>query len=677
MSAMSAFKAPVVFTAVDKITKPMRRIAQAAGGMAAKINHASSLATRGFHKMRSAIVSTAGSMGIFLGVAAGVGVLVNGVKTFAEYERSISKLGAISNSVGPPLNRLKDQARLLGATTAFTATQVVGMQTELAKLGFKEENKEITNMTGSVLALASATGTEASQAAKQLGAAMRMFNMEGQKAAGDVADVLAAATVETGQDMEFLETALVKIGPTAKTMGFDIASAASMLGILANAGFDASTAGTSTRNLMLKMSDPASKLAQALGRPVKSMDDLRIGLSQMSKFDIAQMLEVSDMRAVGSLATYVRSLKDLDQVFDKIDKAQKGGATAAKIMAVQNDNLIGGYKKMISAMEDFSIHTGESNGGLKDMIKNTMAVIGAFFNLQTGMREQARANLALKGTTEQLANFDKITKWAKALDVALQVLLDIALVVAGYKVLMLAWAGGAAVVSSAMLVLTSIAGAFGLTLSAAIWPITLTVAAIGALSFAIFQIVKNWNTWGKEVVSFVSLFNPLHLLIRMTFSVVDELIDSWQALGKVFSEKGFVSGIVAIGKVIASGLLAPLEQVLSLVDRFTGTNLAATIESARKSLSVKDILKVSPEQNAISRNLFAQQSGIIGPQISDVNNPNSSGEILGPLNPDLMRQKAQEPLTASLTVENASDSVKLSKGSGSNSMMINIESSRL
>jgi hypothetical protein len=43
------------------------------------------------------------------------------------------------------MSALTDQARQLGATTTYTATEVIQLQTELAKLGYGEQ--DILNMT--------------------------------------------------------------------------------------------------------------------------------------------------------------------------------------------------------------------------------------------------------------------------------------------------------------------------------------------------------------------------------------------------------------------------------------------------------------------------------------------------------------------------------------------------
>ena len=53
---------------------------------------------------------------------------------------------------------MTEQAKELGRTTVFTASQVSQLQIELSKLGF--EKKAIEDMTESILQFAQATGGE-------------------------------------------------------------------------------------------------------------------------------------------------------------------------------------------------------------------------------------------------------------------------------------------------------------------------------------------------------------------------------------------------------------------------------------------------------------------------------------------------------------------------------------
>ncbi|MDE6277251.1 MAG: phage tail tape measure protein, partial [Muribaculaceae bacterium] len=185
--------------------------------------------------------------------------------TIVDFERANSKLAAVLGTSIEGVSKLTDQAKLLGRTTTATASEVTHLQTELAKLGFSQEI--IEKMTPATLKFAKAVDTDLSSAAAFAGAALRMFN----KDAGDAEDVMATfaiSTTKSALDFAKLESSLSTIGPVANAFGFSIQDTTALLGQLSNAGFDASSAATATRNILLNLCDTNGELAQALGGPV-------------------------------------------------------------------------------------------------------------------------------------------------------------------------------------------------------------------------------------------------------------------------------------------------------------------------------------------------------------------------------------------------------------------------
>ncbi len=72
------------------------------------------------------------------------------------------------------------------------------------------------------------------------------------------------------------------VRPVANSFGFTIEETTALLGALANSGFDASSAATATRNILLNLADSSGKLALALGGPVDNLEDLVKGLKKLN-----------------------------------------------------------------------------------------------------------------------------------------------------------------------------------------------------------------------------------------------------------------------------------------------------------------------------------------------------------------------------------------------------------
>ena len=86
-----------------------------------------------------------------------------------------------------------------------------------------------------------------------------------------------------------------------------------ILGELTNAGLEASTAGTSLKNIFLKLADSGSDLSQKLGGNVNSIDELLPALNQLflDGTDVEEMLGLTDKRAVTAFATMVAGAGDV------------------------------------------------------------------------------------------------------------------------------------------------------------------------------------------------------------------------------------------------------------------------------------------------------------------------------------------------------------------------------
>ena len=307
------------------------------------------------------------ALGLGGAAAAGLalaGVIKENVSLAREYEKSLSVLAAIMNTTTAGVKDLSEQAQDLGATTLFTAKEVVELQTELAKLGYTTE--EIKNMTPAVLNFAQATGASLAEAASLTGAALRMFEKDTTHTA-EFVDMMSAATTKSALSFNYLNNALSTVAPVANAFGFNLEDVLALLGQLANAGFDASSAATATRNILLNLADANGKLAKALGEPVTTLDGLIKGLQDLNAcgIDLGETLELTDKRSVAAFNTFLAGADNVAKLRDELKDANGWAQKMADTMA---DNLDGSLKSLSSAWEGFNLHLNQSNGLLKTLV---------------------------------------------------------------------------------------------------------------------------------------------------------------------------------------------------------------------------------------------------------------------------------------------------------------------
>lgn len=309
------------------------------------------------------IKSMVGAQAVISGLQRLIGLFKDGVKSMIEYEAANSKLAAILGTTSNNIRDLESDSKRLGATTKYTASEVTNLQIELAKLGFTR--REILQSTEGILKFSQATGSELPDAAALAGASLRMFNADASETNRYVS-AMAVSTAKSALSFTYLQTALPIVGPVAKAFNFTIEDTLSLLGKLADAGFDASMAATATRNIFLNLADSGGKLAQALGKPVTSLPELVEGLKSLKErgVDLNTTLELTDKRSVAAFNAFLTAVDKILPLRAQITGVDGELNDMAETMA---DNVQGAIANLSSAWEAFMLSFSNSTGPMKDV----------------------------------------------------------------------------------------------------------------------------------------------------------------------------------------------------------------------------------------------------------------------------------------------------------------------
>ena len=264
-------------------------------------------------------------------------------------------------------------AKELGSSTAFTAGEVAGLQTELAKLGF--DPTEIQDMTSSVLDLSFAFNNDLAATGNTVAVVLNSYSLEASEA-GRVTDILAKAFSSTSLDLEKFNTAFPKVGAISKQLGFSLEGTTALLGMLTNAGIDASTAGTSLKGIFLKLADSNSTLSKRFGGSITSVETLIPALKQLSDegADVNEMLGLTDKRSVAAFATLVSGAPEVQTLTEAF---KNSGGTAAEMAEIMRDSLKGSLDAATSAASGFVIELFEF---LEPALQLVIQAVGLLFN---------------------------------------------------------------------------------------------------------------------------------------------------------------------------------------------------------------------------------------------------------------------------------------------------------
>ena len=323
-------------------------------------NNATKKVTKSQNGMAKQFVKGAAAIGIVVGAFRAVNrVLSSVVSTFTEFEFVMSKVNAVSGATNEEFKALNETAKELGRTTFFTATQVGELMLNYSKLGFTAA--EIQDAVQPTLDLATATGSDLARAALVAGAAVRGFGLDASETER-VVDVMAVSFSSSAMNIEKWQTSMTKVAPIAKAAGFSIEDTAAIMSKLTDSGIEASIAGTSLRNILLKMQDPSSDLTKAFGTTIHSLDQL---VPAMKKFvaeggSMADIMEVVDLRQA---AAFEQMLTTADGTIELRNALLDANGEGKRMADIVGDTLQGAMLKFTSALQGFAIAFMENFAG--------------------------------------------------------------------------------------------------------------------------------------------------------------------------------------------------------------------------------------------------------------------------------------------------------------------------
>tara|TARA_R110000744_G_scaffold199039_2_gene318290 strand:+ start:5310 stop:9062 length:3753 start_codon:yes stop_codon:yes gene_type:complete len=629
---------------ITKLDSKLKQIDATVGQSTRKVgNYATA-----FRGVAGAFRNVIGALGITAGLAGLARVVSGSIGIFASYEKQNSKLQAVLGVTKEEMVEITAASKELGATTAFTATEVAGLQTEYAKLGFPIE--DILAMTESTLNAAAAMDADLGEAAKLTGATLKSFKLDASEA-GRVNDVLAKSTSASALDFQKLSSSMSTIAPVAARFGFSLEGTTALLGELSNAGFDASTAATATRKILLNLADANGDLAKSLKEPVTDLPSLVRGLQQLKGegVDLGKALELTDIRSVAAFSTF---LEGTDSVLELNDALENAAGTAQEMADIQLDNLAGATTILNSAWEGFILTLEDGNGSFATTLKNIVRVLTELLSLASGT-EKAREELddyqtKVRDTANLVIRFAKVIK-------------IIAIGFVAFKISVLATTTAISIYSSRQKIAAFVTGLFSKSVKGA------------TFSFKALNTAMKANVIGLAISLITAAATAFFAFRDSADDVVDSIDDIGDAAEEAERKLKAAQSIddrfaarAELNKKQLNSLKADIEEELDLEDKKQAELIAlnkrkidiitAQSASATKELNAEqDERKNSP--NRFNADDIIESDQLIGQLISEVNRyekelksiTSESGEII----------EAQERI---LEIEKLLAEIKLKEG---------------
>ena len=341
---------------VEPVAKGIQQsISQAISGGSSEYGNALSGAFSGAAKLAAGAVGAA--------TTAIIGFGTSSVSAGKEFDSSMSQVAATMGITTGEIGELRDFAREMGATTAFSAKEAADALNYMALAGYDADTS--MNMLPNVLNLAAAGDMELARASDMVTDAQTALGLSLDET-GLMVDQMARASSKSNTSVEQLGDAFLEIGANARNLSGGTTELSTVLGVLADNGIKGTEAGTHLRNIMLSLTPSTDKAAAAwkqLGveaydtqgnlRPLpdvfNDLSDAMDGMTNEEKTNmLSAMFNKTDLASVNALlGTSADRYRELDQ------------AISGAWYTTQSIDEV--FKKHNTSLDDVKARLGELN----------------------------------------------------------------------------------------------------------------------------------------------------------------------------------------------------------------------------------------------------------------------------------------------------------------------------
>ena len=382
--ANQKFHISAIFKAYDKFSGPVAKMQMSMTRFGKTMRRT----LGGMARMTRRVVRGMKSMGLAI---VGVGVvggfaLKHLLGPAARFEQAMAGVRAVTNTLTfQAMPALREEAKRLGRSTIFTATQVGEAMEIMGRAGLG--HGEIKSGIEPILRAAEAEGGSIQETAKVIISSMKGMNIPFAETEM-VANTFAIASASAKTNIINLGEGLSKVAPVAKQFSMDFTEVVTAVALLQDVGVEASMSGTQMKTMFTKLAKLTPKATKEFrkfnieitkgnkGKDMKGTVDLiaaiAAGLDKVSgnvrKVKIiGEAVGLRGSMAANILAEAHRTGR-MAELLRTIEKNREG---AAKGMSkIRQDTLLGDITRLKSAYEGFRIDMAtDSLPAVRDVIQ--------------------------------------------------------------------------------------------------------------------------------------------------------------------------------------------------------------------------------------------------------------------------------------------------------------------
>lgn len=297
--------------------------------------------------------------------AIGMGIKKS-INVFTAFDDVARRVQGTTGASAETMELLRYQAKELGRTTSWSASEAAEAQFEFAKAGFS--TNEIIAATPGILDTATAAQMGLAEATEITAGALRMFGLDASKST-QVGDMLTKTASSTTTDVRDLAESLKYSGNGAKQFGLSLEQTLGILGQLGNLSLKGSQAGTALQAVFSTLQNSKKQeMLMNIGVQLTEdgsyrnildiIEDIKDKTKGMEKAQresfISQVFQEQGSQAMNRLLATPK--EELDKL---INEVKNSSGFSQELANTLNAGLGGSFRNLTSATEGLAIAFGE------------------------------------------------------------------------------------------------------------------------------------------------------------------------------------------------------------------------------------------------------------------------------------------------------------------------------
>jgi TP901 family phage tail tape measure protein len=594
---MKAFTIPSVFTAVDKITEPIKKMGRSVVGFLQRTEAEVARFERTYRNLGKTAWDV--SKKAFIVGAAVAAPLIVAANDAIQFEDRMADVAKTTGLAGKELSKFGNEILALAPDTRTSIAELQQIAAIGGQMGVA--NDQLIGFTDSVNKFNVALGSDFSGgvegAAKAISGLKGLFKEtrdlrvdEAITKAGSAINALSAKGVVVPEVTEFVS----RIGQLPDAIKPSIQNTAALAAVFNKAGITAEIASRAFGDILLTAAQNLPKFAKQMKLSGKEAANLinNDPTEFVNKF--AQSLNGLDAQ---KLSKTLKGLKLTDAGAIKVVGAL---GSSTKMLAEFQGIANAEFAKGTSLLNEYNAKNNTTKANLEKAINNFKALSITIGTQLLPMVNDLISSLIplFKGLIKFAKDNPRTVKTIIAMTIAFSAL---SFMVSGVAAAIGIYANIMLIANTATKLWTGAQWLLNVALTAN--PIGLIIVGIAALIAWIALVIYKWKEWGAAISL---MMGPIGWLLNVVMS----LYRNWEMIKKAFSEGSILDGIKAIGKVLLDAVLMPLQQILEIINSVTGADWAANaakgIEMFRKDLGVQVDAPENPkadEQESLSQRI--------------------------------------------------------------------------